>query len=802
MPLNFGADRIALSKKAKELESLLTLLDLLEESSTEHQWIELPPNFFRRPAAATLHALPLRAPQHLCGFVILKQRNTAVGAGAAGRAWIVNHAPLLATALHAAVRAESWRRIERLQKLAHEHFQQREPEKARWNLDSLVKDLAELFLADAVTIFLAEEADLFLAASTDPKLGSETQAIYPSGEGLTGWVFKADRPLRLKNTADPEEVYRRTGLKREGSRFPEHDAQGEVTGQFLGVPMHFGERPVGVLRMFRRRDGWWFSKSEEEALQFFANLLGWGVARSRRLQIANSVLDSVTEGIAISRREWHINDLAGPRIVMANKGAVKILGRPEKELRGLAASTIYAPGEYEGVREGLRQAVDQAKREGRGEYGPIQCRLQRPDGAQVPVMISYRILANPLLKNPTLYTVGVARDVSESERLAERHRRFLELLETMGIAYFEADQNGMTVESTPTDSAITGYSHEDWKTVSRTKLYADDKERERLLAIARRSQGRVTHVLLEFRRENGERVWAEGDIRILADSEGREVGLEGFYRDVTDRMRLQAFLNEDSKRLLPDHELLLRLEDEAKFHLDYLSSIGHQIQTPLSSLVETLQNFEKGIVAQTELLSRLPWLIGQARVCSRLLRNLSYMDKILRGEPFEMGRVSLAKLAIETKLDFSHLLKAERLKLAIDDKSLDRHLQVWGQKELLRQVLVNLVDNAIKYSAKGSEIRIRGHQWPEGRVLEISNEGFSIPKEDRERIFQRGFRTRRARSMIPHGTGLGLWLVSKIVEAHEARIVCDEVMEKDEKRVVFRITFPHEKRPRGKRRPA
>jgi signal transduction histidine kinase len=291
-------------------------------------------------------------------------------------------------------------------------------------------------------------------------------------------------------------------------------------------------------------------------------------------------------------------------------------------------------------------------------------------------------------------------------------------------------------------------------------------------------------------RKNGELFWAEGDLRILLDSKGDENGTEGLYRDVTDRIFLQGFLNADTERVLGDDELFDRLKRDAEFQLDYMSSLGHQLQTPLGSLVETLRNFETGVVNQKDLLSRLPYVRGQAIVCTRLVRNLSYMDKILRGEPFDRETVSLARLAIETKLDFIHLLKEKHLSLQIDDESLDRLLRVQGHREMLRQVVVNLIDNAIKYSLPDTTIHIRGRQWPEGAAFEITNQGLPIPEELREKIFDRGFRTEKARAVVPHGTGLGLWLVRKIVEAHGASIRCQEVLEGGEKCVLFRILFP------------
>lgn len=328
----------------------------------------------------------------------------------------------------------------------------------------------------------------------------------------------------------------------------------------------------------------------------------------------------------------------------------------------------------------------------------------------------------------------------------------------------------------------------------RELLHADPQNRRKLLNDLRRNEGRLTRVLLQLRRKDGSLFYADADLRLLRDARGKEVGLEGFYRDVSDRMRVQKFLNEETHQLLPEGELFRRLLADAEFHLDYTASLGHQLLTPLSSLIETLRNFQRGVVSQQRLTERLPYVIGQAVVCARLVRNLSYMDKIVRGEEFRRQRVSLAKLAIETKLDFLHLLQEKRLDLVVDDVSLNRYLRVLGHREMLRQVLVNLVDNACKYSQTGSTILVGGKKLGQGAVLEISNVGLPLPKEDQERIFERGYRTRHAQAVIPHGTGLGLWLVRKILEAHDATVQCGEVfdVEAGQKRVQFRIYFPQE----------
>jgi signal transduction histidine kinase len=97
-------------------------------------------------------------------------------------------------------------------------------------------------------------------------------------------------------------------------------------------------------------------------------------------------------------------------------------------------------------------------------------------------------------------------------------------------------------------------------------------------------------------------------------------------------------------------------------------------------------------------------------------------------------------------------------------------VEVRGDRVVLRQAIVNLVDNAIKYSPEGSSIRVRACVIPMGAVVEVADEGPGIPEPHRERIFDRFHRIDRGRSREKGGTGLGLALVKWAAETHGGRI--------------------------------
>lgn len=791
IPLTCGSRNLALQgdDPDSQLANLVRIRDAISKK-LKPAWSRIDTSFFQVSNLTEVIALPVRCHGVVWGLIVAvpgqedSTNETLAALQEAGE--------ILATAIQTAIRMEAWSRIEKLQELARKEF-----EAKKLNLEGIVDKLAALYEAGVATLFLEDQDELRLAASTDKKLGDAGHVVYRSGQGLTGHVFKENRAIRLRSTADREEIRQVTGLEREGPVHPEHDGENWFLGQFLAVPLRYGKRVVGVLRMSRRGSETRFTVNDEKSLQFFADLLAIDLARSRDILLMRSMLESTSEAIAVSKREPDEQGGTWPKIIMVNPGTEKLVGMSRSDILGHDARDLYGPGAYEKLQGGLESALEDLKKNNRefNEHGPVETQISRSDGSLKTVEISYRILANRMAHPPTLFTIGIARDTSD-------RRRFLDLSEAMGIVYFRADKNGITLESTPNESKVTGYSDEELRSSSRERLYADPLEREKLLAKLRdRPDGQLKGQVITLKRRDESVFQVEVDLRVLRDPQGSEIGIEGFYKDVSDRVQLQGFVGADTRRVLAEEELFTQLKQHAEFHRNYTISLGHQLQTPLGALVENLRNFEQNLNNSLFAKERLPYVIGQAIVCTRLVRNLSYMDKILRGEPFRRENLSLRKLAIETKLDFQHLLKEKNLELTIDDASIERYLQIQGSRELLRQVLVNLVDNAIKYSLPYTTIHIRAQQWPSGNILEVSNQGLPIPPELRERVFERGFRTDRAKALVPHGTGLGLWLVRKILEAHDAKIRCNEIQEQGQTRIVFHITFPYKTFPHKTAKP-
>ena len=148
------------------------------------------------------------------------------------------------------------------------------------------------------------------------------------------------------------------------------------------------------------------------------------------------------------------------------------------------------------------------------------------------------------------------------------------------------------------------------------------------------------------------------------------------------------------------------------------------------------------------------------------------MLALARSEPQEAAidfeNVDLTAAAAEAIKDTHDLALARNIDLGLDAAP---GLYIEGNREALRTLARNLIDNAVRYTPQDGTVQVRCHSTAQGALLEISDSGPGIPAQDRERVFDRFYRRAAAQE---GGTGLGLAIVKAIAERHGARIELGE----------------------------
>ena len=192
----------------------------------------------------------------------------------------------------------------------------------------------------------------------------------------------------------------------------------------------------------------------------------------------------------------------------------------------------------------------------------------------------------------------------------------------------------------------------------------------------------------------------------------------------------------------------------------------HELKTPLTTIQGYAQLMEADQGADAQLTSQgLSQILQESTRMHRMV--LQLLDMSDKGSYMEMRPVELTRIAKSVAEALE--IKAERYEMRIET-NLPEPLWTRGVEERLRQVLVNLVDNAIKYGDSRSAILISGSRRKDYVWLFVRNQGKGLTAEEQERIFEPFYRVDKAKSREQGSAGLGLSICKKIMDEHQGLI--------------------------------
>lgn len=215
------------------------------------------------------------------------------------------------------------------------------------------------------------------------------------------------------------------------------------------------------------------------------------------------------------------------------------------------------------------------------------------------------------------------------------------------------------------------------------------------------------------------------------------------------------------------HEIELLRQNEA-YRKEFLQNLAHEFKTPIFAIQGYVDTLLDGAMEEEAIRKR--FLENTAKNVDRLVNLMNDLDEISK---LERGEQLLAKqnfviqdLIREIYDSLSIKTQAKNIRTTIK-KGCEAPLTVFADKEKVKQVLINLVENASKYGKQNGIIVASMYDTDDQHVLvEISDDGIGIEEEHLPRIFERFYRTDTARSRDKGGTGLGLAICKHIIEAH------------------------------------
>jgi two-component system phosphate regulon sensor histidine kinase PhoR len=212
-----------------------------------------------------------------------------------------------------------------------------------------------------------------------------------------------------------------------------------------------------------------------------------------------------------------------------------------------------------------------------------------------------------------------------------------------------------------------------------------------------------------------------------------------------------------------------QIEHLEKVRQEFLSNVSHELRTPLTSIIAFVETLEDGAIEDSDNRHRFLGVIRKNAERMRLLINdISELSSIEAGKiELELTGVPIAPLVEEILLSFSAKIKERKLRTEI---KIEGDPVVWADKARLEQMLTNLIDNAIKFNRDGGRLTIALKGDGDHQSIIVSDEGEGISGEHLQRIFERFYRTDRARSREIGGTGLGLAIVKHLARLHGGEV--------------------------------
>jgi PAS domain S-box-containing protein len=232
-------------------------------------------------------------------------------------------------------------------------------------------------------------------------------------------------------------------------------------------------------------------------------------------------------------------------------------------------------------------------------------------------------------------------------------------------------------------------------------------------------------------------------------------------------VRVSPILDDDGNvKFFVGLEKDITKEKDIDRHKDeFLSMAAHQLRTPLASISLTTEMLMRNIVGNMtkENQKYLKSILAQTKNMSVMIQTFLNISRIEMDKfEIELEPVNLFHFLENSIKDVLPQIKSKKINLK---KQYNKKLSVIkADKRVIKIILENLLSNAIKYSKKGGDVTLLAKEVGNNIIIEVSDDGIGIPKEDQEKIFTKMFRARNVSEFMSEGSGFGLYLVKNLVE--------------------------------------
>ncbi|MFX1393033.1 MAG: PAS domain S-box protein [Promethearchaeota archaeon] len=461
---------------------------------------------------------------------------------------------------------------------------------------------------------------------------------------------------------------------------------------------------------------------------------------------------------------------------------LKILGYSKNELIGKFSGVFAHPDEVEQLKKYAKEILrkGESNREGR---------IRHKNGSWIWMDIKSKVFFD---KEGNWKVLSISREITDrkkaEKKLKESEERYRVIVDTTYDGHFEVDLRGNFTYVNKRICEFLGISENDLLGMNFRKIVNPDDISNTYREYNRLYRNKPPLIILEYEviTREGKKMFVENIANLKRDSEGKIVGFYGYTRDITERKEFQAKL--ENEVIIRTRELNEALSQQklyldqilkvSQFKTEFLSSMSHDLRTPLNSIIgftDILLEGTCGLLNEDQ-----KDYLNDIKLSSEDLLNM--IDHIFNISRIEAGQLTLTirKFSLNTIVEqINSTIRPLYSKkgLQFEVQGLDKKEDIYADPIRFKEILYNLLSNAIKFTIEGKItliIQNKSDFW----LFKVKDTGIGIEEKDFEFIFKEFKRIDSSYVRSTPGSGLGLSLAKRLVELHKGEISFNSIFGK------------------------